>query len=97
MSFVGTTVKTQVQLLREVDKVDVEFRFVCIPDAWRAPKEGMFEKETMQSLADLGESLGRDPASWMSDLRNTPGLHDQHIAGARKAGEGPRMARIDTD
>lgn len=70
----------QVQLLREVDGVDVELRFVAIPEDWRAPKPGMFIKETMQSLVDLGRAMGRRPTSWHTQLRDTPGLRDQPFA-----------------
>lgn len=44
---------------------DIEVRVVAIPDAWRAPVEGDFKKETMDSLADLGRKLGADPTSWV--------------------------------
>lgn len=71
---------SQVQLLKETEHVDAELRFVCIPDDWRPPKPGMFVKETMQSLVDLGRRMGRDPASWQSDLRTMPHLYDQHLA-----------------
>ena len=37
---------------------------VAIPDDWRPPVEGDFQKETMNSLADLGRKLGADPNSW---------------------------------
>jgi hypothetical protein len=43
---------------------DIEVRVVAIPDDWRPPVEGEFQKQTMESLADLGRKLGRDPASW---------------------------------
>lgn len=43
---------------------DVEVRVVAIPDTWRAPVKGDFQKETMNSLADLGRTMGADPASW---------------------------------
>ncbi|MFT3684953.1 MAG: patatin-like phospholipase family protein [Phycisphaerales bacterium] len=42
----------------------VEFRFIAIPDDWRPPVEGLFQKETMQSLAQLGYGLGKDLANW---------------------------------
>jgi hypothetical protein len=46
---------------------DVEVRVVSIPDNWIPPVEGTFAKETMNSLADLGEKMGADPTSWRSD------------------------------
>jgi len=30
--------------------------------------EGVFVKETMESLADLGEELGSDPKNWLDQL-----------------------------
>ncbi|MFM1822044.1 MAG: hypothetical protein RI967_310, partial [Planctomycetota bacterium] len=47
---------------------EVEVRWVAIPDDWRPPVEGIFEKETMQDLAEIGARLGADPTSW----RTTP-------------------------
>lgn len=43
---------------------DIEVRVVAIPDDWRPPVKGDFQKETMNSLADLGRKLGSDPTSW---------------------------------
>jgi predicted acylesterase/phospholipase RssA len=43
---------------------DVEVRTVAIPDDWRAPVRGDFQKETMASLAQLGQKMGADPNSW---------------------------------
>lgn len=56
----------QTRLMRAADGLDVEFRFVAIPDEWHAPKPGLFEEETMRSLAALGEKLGSNPAAWRS-------------------------------
>jgi hypothetical protein len=43
---------------------NIEVRVTAIPDDWRAPVKGDFQKETMESLADLGRLMGADPASW---------------------------------
>ncbi len=43
---------------------DIEVRVVAIPNDWRPPTKGDFQKETMTSLSDLGQKLGADPASW---------------------------------
>jgi predicted acylesterase/phospholipase RssA len=48
-------------------KADVEVRFTSVPDGWSAPKAGLFVKESMNALADLGEKMGADPASWRSE------------------------------
>ena len=45
-------------------KADVEVRVVSIPGDWSPPVPGVFKKETMNSLTDLGEKMGADPASW---------------------------------
>lgn len=60
---------TQAALLNDADGVPTEFRFIAIPQEWTPPVEGEFRKETMESLAELGLKLGRDPASWRSDFR----------------------------
>lgn len=44
---------------------DVEVRIVSIPEEWSPPVPGVFIKETMNDLADLGVRMGADPASWM--------------------------------
>jgi hypothetical protein len=46
---------------------DVELRIIAIPDDWEPPVPGVFIKETMNDLADLGEKMGADPASWSTD------------------------------
>jgi len=43
---------------------DIEMRVAAIPDSWRPPVEGPFQKQTMQSLSDLGRTMGADPNSW---------------------------------
>ena len=55
------------------DGVDVEFRFVAIPD--EAPKKKtheLFEKEFMVQLEELGRRMGADPGSWRSRI---PSVH----------------------
>jgi Patatin-like phospholipase len=48
-------------------KAEVEVRIVSIPGDWVPPVPGVFIKETMNNLADLGEKMGADPASWSSE------------------------------
>jgi hypothetical protein len=43
---------------------DVEVRVIAVPDAWVPPSPGTFQKDVMNALADLGERMGADPASW---------------------------------
>lgn len=47
-------------------KRKAEVRIVSIPGDWFPPVPGTFIKETMNNLADLGEKMGADPASWSS-------------------------------
>lgn len=58
--------------LAEVSKLkrnaDVEVRIVSVPADWVPPKPGVFVKETMNALANIGERMGGNPASW----RDTP-------------------------
>jgi hypothetical protein len=49
-------------------KAEVEVRVVSIPGDWILPVPGVFKKETMNNLADLGEKMGADPASWSDEL-----------------------------
>jgi hypothetical protein len=48
-------------------KAEVEVRVVSIPGDWSPPVAGVFKKETMNNLADLGETMGADPASWSDE------------------------------
>lgn len=43
---------------------NIELRVVAIPNDWRPPVDGIFEKQTMRSLSDLGRKMGADPSSW---------------------------------
>ena len=47
-------------------KAEAEVRIVSIPGDWFPPVPGTFIKEIMNNLADLGEKMGADPASWSS-------------------------------
>jgi hypothetical protein len=46
---------------------EFEVRFVAVPDDFSPPKPGVFAKETMNALADLGERMGADPGSWRTE------------------------------
>ena len=47
--------------------VEIEVRVMAVPNAWVPPKPGTFVKEVMNELADLGEKMGADPASWRTE------------------------------
>ena len=47
---------------------DIEVRWLAIPDDWRPATEGVFVKETMNNLADIGRKFGSDPSSWRRDV-----------------------------
>lgn len=46
---------------------EVELRYISVPDDWVPPKPGLFDKEVMNALADMGERMGADPTSWRTD------------------------------
>lgn len=56
------------EIARLKRNADVEIRIVPIPGDWSPPAPGVFVKETMNNLADLGERMGADPASWGDQL-----------------------------
>jgi len=58
---------TIAEISRLKRKADVEVRIVSIPGDWFPPVPGTFIKETMNNLADLGEKMGADPASWSTE------------------------------
>jgi len=43
---------------------DVQVRVIAVPDSWVPPSPGVFQKNVMNALADLGEQMGADPTSW---------------------------------
>ena len=45
---------------------DVEVRLMAVPDDWVAPVPGVFNAQVMNELADLGQTLGADPANWQT-------------------------------
>ena len=49
-------------------KADVEVRIVAIPGDWSPPVPGVFIKETMNNLADIGERMGADPKTWNTEI-----------------------------
>jgi len=55
-------------LARETHGAAVEVRIVAVPNDWKPPVPGTFVAETMNDLADIGERMGADPASWMTDV-----------------------------
>lgn len=46
---------------------DIEVRLISVPEDYVPSKPGTFVKEVMNELADLGERMGADPASWSTD------------------------------
>jgi hypothetical protein len=52
------------EIARLKRKAQVEVRIVEIAADWSPPVSGVFIKETMNTLVDLGEKMGADPSSW---------------------------------
>ena len=48
-------------------KADIEVRLMAVPEDYLPSKPGTFVKEVMNELADLGERMGADPASWITE------------------------------
>jgi hypothetical protein len=42
-------------------------RIVAVPAGWVPSKPGVFNKETMNALADLGEKMGADSGNWLTE------------------------------
>jgi hypothetical protein len=57
----------QAEISRLKRGATVEVRFVAVPNDWVPPQPGVFIKETMNNMADLGEKMGADPLSWSSE------------------------------
>ncbi|HEX4797543.1 MAG TPA: patatin-like phospholipase family protein, partial [Humisphaera sp.] len=67
-----TTAMRQLLAMAEIARLkqnaDVQVRIVSIPEDWVPPNQASFDKQTMNSLVDLGERMGADPASWKTEL-----------------------------
>ena len=46
---------------------DIEVQWISIPTTWRPMNDALFNAENMQSLSDLGRSMGADPNSWNTE------------------------------
>src|SRR5262245_17210368 len=46
---------------------DVQMRVMVVPDSWVPPNPGLFQKDVMNSLGDLGEQMGADPVNWRTE------------------------------
>jgi hypothetical protein len=57
----------QAELARSKYGADIEVRVVSVPDGWVAPVQEPFNRKTMNALADLGERMGAEPASWRAE------------------------------
>ena len=55
------------ELAKIKHNVDIEVRVIAVPEEWAPRQPGTFVKEVMNDLADLGERMGADPASWRTD------------------------------
>jgi hypothetical protein len=47
---------------------EVEVRVVAVPNDFVPPVAGDFAKPTMNALADMGERMGADPSSWLTEI-----------------------------
>jgi len=47
--------------------MDVQVRVMAVPDSFVPSKPGSFVAEVMNTLADIGEQMGADPASWRTE------------------------------
>jgi hypothetical protein len=52
------------EISRLKHNAEVEIRIVSVPEDWTPPKPGVFIKETMNDLVDIGERMGADTKSW---------------------------------
>ena len=55
----------EIERLRQ--RADVEVRLISVPEDGVPAKPGTFVKEVMNDLADVGERMGADPASWRTE------------------------------
>ena len=58
---------TMAEVARLKYKADIEVRLMAVPEDYLPSKPGTFVKEVMNELADLGERMGADAASWITE------------------------------
>jgi hypothetical protein len=46
---------------------DIEVRLITVPQDYVPSKPGTFVPQVMNELADLGERMGADPKSWLTN------------------------------
>lgn len=66
---------------------NIEVRSVAIPDDWRPPVKGDFQKPTMDSLSDLGREMGKDPRSWTLWTRPLAATHSSGVEAREAVGQ----------
>ena len=48
---------------------EIEVRYVAIPDGTKLPaSKSAFDRDFMRKLSDIGRAMGRDPASWQTNV-----------------------------
>jgi hypothetical protein len=58
-------IETFSQMINQRNEFDVQMHFVAIPQDYGITySRNLFDSELMQSLVDLGETMGADSASW---------------------------------
>jgi predicted acylesterase/phospholipase RssA len=58
---------SQAEVIRLKQKAEVEVRVMAVPDSFVPSVPGTFQKEVMNTLADIGEKMGADPSSWRTE------------------------------
>ncbi|HET7365541.1 MAG TPA: patatin-like phospholipase family protein [Burkholderiales bacterium] len=58
---------TLAELTRVKYGADVQVRVMAVPDSFVPSKPDSFNAEVMNTLADIGEQMGADPASWRTE------------------------------
>jgi len=57
--------ETYIRLINQLPEFDAEMRYVAIPQDYQIDdSDEMFDAEIMRKLANLGQKMGADPASW---------------------------------
>jgi hypothetical protein len=57
----------QAEIVRLKYGADVQVRVMALPDSFVPSKPDSFNAEVMNTLADIGEQMGADPASWRTE------------------------------
>jgi hypothetical protein len=57
----------QAEISRLKRHADIEIRIIAVPNGWNPPNNQTFDKTVMNTLSDMGQKMGADPSTWITE------------------------------